>query len=72
MIVGDQCPVIDVTTLSGDSNTEELLGRGWGVLFSFPEAFDAVCLTEMGEVARLKQEWDDRSVKVVGLVSSRA
>ncbi len=65
--LGDAAPDFTAETTQGTINLYEYLGDGWGVIFSHPKDFTPVCTTELGEVARLKGEFDRRNTKVLGL-----
>jgi len=65
--LGDIAPDFTQESTEGTIRFHEWLGSHWGVLFSHPKDFTPVCTTELGAVAKLKSEFDQRSVKVLAL-----
>ena len=65
--LGDTAPDFSVETTEGGIQFHKWLGDSWGVLFSHPKDFTPVCTTELGTVAKLKDEFDKRGVKVIAL-----
>jgi alkyl hydroperoxide reductase subunit AhpC len=67
LTIGDEAPNFTAETTEGTIDFHEWIGDGWAVLFSHPRNFTPVCTTELGYMASIKPEFDERGVKIIGL-----
>jgi alkyl hydroperoxide reductase subunit AhpC len=65
--INDIAPNFEAETTQGPIHFHEWLGDSWCVLFSHPKDFTPVCTTELGYMAGLKQEFEKRNCKIIGL-----
>ena len=65
--INDEAPNFTADTTEGTITFHDWMGDGWVLVFSHPKDFTPVCTTELGAVAGLKEEFDKRNCKIIGI-----
>jgi thioredoxin-dependent peroxiredoxin len=65
--LGDTAPDFSAATTEGEIDFYLWAGEHWVLLFSHPKDFTPVCTTELGYVARIRPQLEQRKVKAIGL-----
>ncbi len=65
--INNEAPNFVAETTEGTVDFHEWIGDGWAILFSHPKDFTPVCTTELGAVAGLKDEFEKRNCKILGI-----
>jgi thioredoxin-dependent peroxiredoxin len=65
--LGDIAPDFEADTTEGRIHFYDYIEGSWAMIVSHPKDFTPVCTTELGSMATLKPEFDNRGVKMIGI-----
>ena len=65
--LGDTAPDFTQDSTEGRLHFHEWAGPNWVVFFSHPKDFTPVCTTELGMVAKIRQEFEKRNAKAIAV-----
>ena len=65
--LGSIAPDFVQESTEGTIKFHEWIGDKWAVLFSHPKDFTPVCTTELGAVAKIKDEFTRRNTKIIAV-----
>ena len=65
--IGDIAPDFEADTTEGHIHFHQWIGNSWCVLMSHPKDFTPVCTTELGMVAKIRQEFEKRGCKAIAV-----
>jgi len=65
--LGNTVPNFSQQSSQGKIDFYDWAGNSWVVFFSHPADYTPVCTTELGSVAKLQPEFDQRNAKVIAL-----
>lgn len=65
--INSTAPDFTAETTEGKINFHEWIGDSWALMFSHPKDFTPICTTELGYMAGIKEEFDKRNCKIIGI-----